>query len=199
MSLAGSTTVIRLALRVRNLWWDDVLAVLALMSLIITAVAGKTYYGITGQCLNFIIYVYEWLTSTLLQFRHQYNTSTLACGIILYLRGHLWYDGVVSKFFDIPHHHHSLTPGPRHRASRLSILLTIIRLGSFQKRLYTAAVCFMLACLILVAQVFWVCEPQDRHNHWKVDAVPQCVLGQSVAITQVTSMYYIISNYHIYT
>ncbi|KAJ3803726.1 hypothetical protein F5876DRAFT_71220 [Lentinula aff. lateritia] len=65
MSLAGSTTVIRLALRVRNLWWDDVLALLALISLIITAVAGKTYYGITGKCVfffsNFIslYYVYE--------------------------------------------------------------------------------------------------------------------------------------------
>ncbi|KAJ3886788.1 hypothetical protein GG344DRAFT_81365 [Lentinula edodes] len=145
MSLAGSTTVIRLALRVRKLWWDDVLAFLALISLIITAVAGKTYYGITDA-----------------------STIPQHSRVALYYIFAVTFDTTVW-------------------ASRLSILLTIIRLGSFQRRLYTAAVCFTLACLILVAQVFWVCEPQDQLNHWKADPVPQCVLGRSVAITQVTT------------
>ncbi|KAF9027336.1 hypothetical protein BDZ89DRAFT_1113478, partial [Hymenopellis radicata] len=71
--------------------------------------------------------------------------------------------------------------------SRLSLMANIIRLGSYQKRLYTATALFLVALLILVAQVFWVCEPQDRHTHWKSDPVPQCVLGRSVAITQITT------------
>ncbi|KIY66436.1 hypothetical protein CYLTODRAFT_455350 [Cylindrobasidium torrendii FP15055 ss-10] len=71
--------------------------------------------------------------------------------------------------------------------SRLSIMVNIIRLGSYQRRLYITAALFVIALLILVAQVFWVCEPQNRHNHWKSDLLPQCVLGRSVAITQVTT------------
>jgi len=145
MSFAGSTTVLRLVLRIRNLRGDDALAALALISLIITAVVGKTYYAINDS-----------------------STIPQSSRVALYY--------IFAVTFDITIW-----------TSRLSILATIIRLGSFRKQLYTAAGCFTIALLILIAQVFWVCEPQNNHNHWKADPVPQCVLGKSVAITQVTT------------
>ena len=70
---------------------------------------------------------------------------------------------------------------------RLSILFTIIRLGAYKRQLYTAAGCFVFAMLFLAAQVFWVCEPQNRYNHWKNEMLPQCIEGKSIAIAQVTS------------
>lgn len=71
--------------------------------------------------------------------------------------------------------------------SRLSIIATIIYFGFYTRYLKAMASLFVLAMAILVAQVFWVCEPQNRHNHWKGAQNPQCILGDSVAITQVTT------------
>lgn len=62
-----------------------------------------------------------------------------------------------------------------------------MRLGHFRRRLSMAAVLFSIALIILVAQIFWVCIPQDNHNQWKSDTVPQCTLGKQVAINQITS------------
>jgi hypothetical protein len=70
------------------------------------------------------------------------------------------------------------------------VLLNIIRLGRFKRRLYGAAAFFVLSLAILVAQIFWVCEPQDKRTGWKSETIPQCVLGKSVAITQVTSRHH---------
>ncbi|KIK65868.1 hypothetical protein GYMLUDRAFT_70147 [Collybiopsis luxurians FD-317 M1] len=71
--------------------------------------------------------------------------------------------------------------------ARLSILFTIIRLGGYRRQLYTVSGCFVLAMLLLIAQVFWVCEPQNQYNHWKSEALPQCIEGKSIAIAQVTT------------
>ncbi|KAF9065462.1 hypothetical protein BDP27DRAFT_1424780 [Rhodocollybia butyracea] len=145
MTFAASTTVLRVTLRIRNFSGDDALAILALISLIITAVTGKMYYAIDD-----------------------FSTMPQSSRVALYYISTVTFNTTVWL-------------------SRLSILATIIRLGSFRKQLYTAAGCFTAALLILVAQVFWVCEPQNSHNHWKTNPVPQCVLGMSVAITQVTT------------
>ncbi|KAF9265929.1 hypothetical protein L218DRAFT_956899 [Marasmius fiardii PR-910] len=145
MTLAGATTIVRLALRFRRLGWDDAFACLALLSLIMTAVAGKIYYSITNA-----------------------STMPQRSRVALYYIFAVTFDTTI--WF-----------------SRLSMLITIIRLGSYQKRLYTAALLFVVSTIILVTQVFWVCEPQNRHNSWKSDPVPQCILGKTVAITQVTT------------
>ncbi|KAF5385598.1 hypothetical protein D9757_006761 [Collybiopsis confluens] len=145
MTLSGTTTVLRLALRMRYFGWDDALAGLALLSLIITAIVGKLYFDIDAS-----------------------STRPQSSRVTLYYIFAVTFDTTVW-------------------ISRLSILFTIIRLGGYKKQLYVAATYFLLALLVLIAQVFWVCEPQNRHNHWKEDIVPQCVLGESVAITQIAS------------
>ncbi|KIK65845.1 hypothetical protein GYMLUDRAFT_239539 [Collybiopsis luxurians FD-317 M1] len=74
--------------------------------------------------------------------------------------------------------------------SRLSILFTIMRVGGYRhyrKGLYAAAGCFVFAMLILIAQVFWVCELQNRRNHWKANPSPQCIEDKSMAIAQVAT------------
>ncbi|KAF8057035.1 hypothetical protein FPV67DRAFT_1529927 [Lyophyllum atratum] len=68
--------------------------------------------------------------------------------------------------------------------SRLSIISTIIYFGFYTRYLKAMAGLFGAAATILVAQVFWVCEPQNRRNHWKEAQNPQCILGSSVGITQ---------------
>ncbi|KAF8063195.1 hypothetical protein FPV67DRAFT_232309 [Lyophyllum atratum] len=71
--------------------------------------------------------------------------------------------------------------------SRLSILSTIMMFGFYTRYLKMMAGLFWVAMSILVAQVFWVCEPQNRHNHWKDAQHPQCALGDGVAIAQITT------------
>ncbi|KAF8062504.1 hypothetical protein FPV67DRAFT_1508819 [Lyophyllum atratum] len=71
--------------------------------------------------------------------------------------------------------------------SRLSIISTTIYFGFYTRYLKAMAGLFGAAATILVAQVFWVCEPQNRRNHWKEAQNPQCILGSSVGITQVTT------------
>ncbi|KAG6914025.1 hypothetical protein DXG01_002856 [Tephrocybe rancida] len=74
----------------------------------------------------------------------------------------------------------------RIRTARLSILATVLRFGYYAVYLRTEAGLFCVAMGVLLAQVLWVCEPQDAHNHWKSAPHPQCVLGNGVAIAQVT-------------
>jgi hypothetical protein len=57
--------------------------------------------------------------------------------------------------------------------------------------LYTAGL-FGLVALILIAQLFWHCEPESQNNgwrnktdRWKSMANPQCNLGKEVAISQL--------------
>ncbi|KAF5385595.1 hypothetical protein D9757_006756 [Collybiopsis confluens] len=145
ITIAAATTILRLTLRVRYFGWDDVLAALALVSVIITVIDGKLYFDINPL-----------------------STRSQSSRVALYYVFAVTFDTTIW-------------------ISRLSILFTIIRLGGYKRQLYTAAVCFLLAMLVLIAQIFWVCEPQNRHNHWKEAIVPQCVLGKSVAITQVTT------------
>lgn len=69
--------------------------------------------------------------------------------------------------------------------ARVSILFTIIRLsvGQMRRILTVTSFLFLLAWLILFAQVWWVCEKEPG---WKDAAPPQCKLGENVAIAQIT-------------
>lgn len=73
------------------------------------------------------------------------------------------------------------------RASRISILFTIVRLtvrGSLRNTLMFVFAAFIVAWIILFAQVFWVCEAEPG---WKSLPRPQCDLGRNVAIAQIIS------------
>jgi hypothetical protein len=50
--------------------------------------------------------------------------------------------------------------------------------------LKVSAAFFVIFWVILTAQVFWVCIPEQT---WKQQALPQCVLGNNVGIAQVIS------------
>ncbi|KAJ7795417.1 hypothetical protein B0H14DRAFT_2532344 [Mycena olivaceomarginata] len=69
-------------------------------------------------------------------------------------------------------------------ASRLSILFSIIRIdpsAARRRRLFCAAVMFFMTGLLLLAQLFWVCESKLA---WKHLPNPQCDLPRQVAIFQ---------------
>ncbi len=79
------------------------------------------------------------------------------------------------------------------RSARLSILFSIIRLDPSERRrrrLLWIGVLFFLVLVILICQLFWVCEPEPK---WKDMRSPQCTLNKQVAICQLvcTSMIYI--------
>ncbi|KAF4571590.1 hypothetical protein EYR40_008087 [Pleurotus pulmonarius] len=70
-------------------------------------------------------------------------------------------------------------------STRLSILFSIVRITPdyiMRRILYGLAVAFCVCWAILFSQVFWVCESQPA---WKEAIIPQCPLGQDVAIAQL--------------
>ncbi|KAJ7132185.1 hypothetical protein C8R44DRAFT_698538 [Mycena epipterygia] len=72
-------------------------------------------------------------------------------------------------------------------SARLSILFSIIRIdpnGIRRRFLLGVAFVFLGACIILIAQLFWICE---RNPQWKNGATPQCPLGRQVVIFQLIS------------
>ncbi|KAJ6473819.1 hypothetical protein C8R45DRAFT_404995 [Mycena sanguinolenta] len=74
-------------------------------------------------------------------------------------------------------------------ASRLSILFSIVRIESSatrRKLLFSAAAMFVITALLLVAQLFWVCESRPRSS-WKSHRDPQCDLPRQVAIFQLVT------------
>ncbi|KAF8666182.1 hypothetical protein AX14_006531, partial [Amanita brunnescens Koide BX004] len=69
-------------------------------------------------------------------------------------------------------------------SARLSLLFSIIRIDPNpirRKYLIFSAYFFVLICVLLVAQLFWVCEPQRR---WKSLKSPQCHIELQVAMCQ---------------
>ncbi|KAJ6473790.1 hypothetical protein C8R45DRAFT_907538 [Mycena sanguinolenta] len=73
-------------------------------------------------------------------------------------------------------------------ASRLSILFSIVRIDSSvarQRRLFCAAAMFCITALLLIAQLFWVCESRG-HFSWNSHPNRQleCDLPRQVAIFQ---------------
>ncbi|KIJ55668.1 hypothetical protein M422DRAFT_139424, partial [Sphaerobolus stellatus SS14] len=73
-------------------------------------------------------------------------------------------------------------------SARLSILFSIMRLDQVQssrRRLLTwVAFLFMGVCVLLICQLFWVCE---LLSGWKDISSPQCALNKQVAISQLVS------------
>ena len=74
------------------------------------------------------------------------------------------------------------------RASRISILFTVVRLTSpfstLRKILLFVFVAFLVTWMVLFAQTFWICEAEPG---WKSEPLPQCSLGRDVAIAQIIS------------
>jgi hypothetical protein len=71
------------------------------------------------------------------------------------------------------------------RPARLSILFSMIRIDPSEtrrRRLMFVAVAFFVVWVTLVAQLFWVCEPNAS---WKLLKTPQCPLGEQVAVFQL--------------
>ncbi|KAI5986031.1 hypothetical protein F5J12DRAFT_728914, partial [Pisolithus orientalis] len=80
---------------------------------------------------------------------------------------------------------HDYGAGNGFRSSRISILFTVVRLtfpGLVRRLLVLIAIAFMVAWMILGAQIFWTCETEPG---WKTQPRPQCDLGRNVAITQI--------------
>ncbi|KAJ7089746.1 hypothetical protein B0H15DRAFT_270113 [Mycena belliarum] len=72
-------------------------------------------------------------------------------------------------------------------SARLSILFSILRIdpsGLRRRFLLGVALVFFGALLILIAQLFWVCE---RKPEWKDAVTPQCPLSRQVIIFQLVS------------
>jgi hypothetical protein len=75
------------------------------------------------------------------------------------------------------------------RSARLAILFSIIRIDpspTRRRRLLAVAALFFTVAVILITQLFWVCEPEPG---WKDAKSPQCKLNQQVAICQLVSAY----------
>ncbi|KAF9648662.1 hypothetical protein BDM02DRAFT_3115143 [Thelephora ganbajun] len=73
-------------------------------------------------------------------------------------------------------------------SARLSIVFTVIRIAPWPSQirvLLGVAVFFFLQWILLVTQMFWVCE--KGNNSWKNKKYAQCVLGEAVGITQVAT------------
>jgi hypothetical protein len=71
--------------------------------------------------------------------------------------------------------------------ARLSILFSVIRIDPWEKRrrrLLLIAILFLVAFVILLIQLFWVCEPDPA---WKRLSNPQCPLSIQVAIFQLVT------------
>ncbi|KAI6004532.1 hypothetical protein F5J12DRAFT_722404, partial [Pisolithus orientalis] len=70
-------------------------------------------------------------------------------------------------------------------SSRISMLFTVVRMtfpGPLRRWLVCTAIAFMVAWMILGAQIFWTCAAQSS---WKMQPRPQCDLGRNPAITQI--------------
>jgi len=75
-------------------------------------------------------------------------------------------------------------------AARLSIIFTVVRIAPWasQKRvMLVVAILMFLQWILLVVQMFWVCERGD--TAWKEAPFALCPLGLHVAITQAVSKY----------
>lgn len=76
-----------------------------------------------------------------------------------------------------------------HRSARISIIFSIIRLDPSEirrRRLLYVAGLFFVVCVILIAQLFWICE---REPGWKDTKSPQCTLNKQVVICQLVCQY----------
>ncbi|KAJ7460696.1 hypothetical protein FB451DRAFT_1563157 [Mycena latifolia] len=69
-------------------------------------------------------------------------------------------------------------------SARLSILFSIIRIDPNRRFLPGVALIFLGACLILIAQLLWVCESKPQ---WRDTVTPQCPLSRQVVIFQLIS------------
>jgi len=71
--------------------------------------------------------------------------------------------------------------------ARLAILYSVIRIDPNPRTrmyLHRVAVIFIVVLMVMIAQLFWVCEPLKQ---WRKEASPQCPLDHQVAICQLVT------------
>ncbi|GJE88828.1 hypothetical protein PsYK624_049150 [Phanerochaete sordida] len=71
--------------------------------------------------------------------------------------------------------------------ARLAILYSVIRIDPNPRTrmyLHRVGIIFIVVLLVMIAQLFWVCEPMPE---WKHKASPQCPLDKQVAICQLVT------------
>ncbi|KAJ8089742.1 hypothetical protein PM082_015010 [Marasmius tenuissimus] len=151
------TAVYRLYIRRSRYWTDDLLAFLSALSLLLM------------------------VASTLAQILFSSNIS----GVIHVRKVAAYY--LAASFF-----YSALW------LARLSMLFSIIRvhpeygfefgfrLGT-RKALYIISGVFIVTPMLLVCQLFWVCEPGNATTRWKEMENPKCNLTKQVAILQVAA------------
>lgn len=77
----------------------------------------------------------------------------------------------------------------------MCILCTIIRItisATLRRLLIAAGAAFLVAWVVLFAQVFWTCEADAR---WKQARRPQCTLGPHTALAQLICASHTASHY----
>ncbi|KIJ37406.1 hypothetical protein M422DRAFT_177900, partial [Sphaerobolus stellatus SS14] len=157
-TVAVLSTVYRLIIRRERLWWDDVC--FAYRSVKAINMFSKAWAFIS------MVALFIQISSVFMHVPHSSKRSMPS----YYLMATSFYAIIWS--------------------ARLSILFSIIRLDQNPKRkktlLYISSI-YILVAVLLLAQLFWVCEPEQSHNHWKDFDTPQCTLNKQVAICQLIS------------
>ncbi|KAM6492193.1 hypothetical protein JOM56_011917, partial [Amanita muscaria] len=71
--------------------------------------------------------------------------------------------------------------------ARLSLLFSVIRIDPNKKRrkwLYGIGTLYVVACLLLITQLLWICEHESQ---WKTMQTPQCHLTLPIGVAQLTT------------
>ncbi|KIL59947.1 hypothetical protein M378DRAFT_962597 [Amanita muscaria Koide BX008] len=71
--------------------------------------------------------------------------------------------------------------------ARLSLLFSVIRIDPNRKRrkwLYGIGTLYVVACLLLITQLLWICEHESQ---WKTMQTPQCHLTLPIGVAQLTT------------
>ncbi|KAI0818916.1 hypothetical protein BC629DRAFT_1435710 [Irpex lacteus] len=135
--------------RRRKLWWDDFWVTIAAICAIVLMVANYAHYDNPGTTIGYFS-----------ESDHSLPQGTKVA--VYYLCLQLYYAVTWT--------------------SRLSILCTVIRIASGPRMrcfLHISAYLFIISWIVLAAQVFWICIPQQS---WKILPIPQCVQGSQAAI-----------------
>ncbi|KAJ7777300.1 hypothetical protein B0H16DRAFT_1712320 [Mycena metata] len=163
-SVAILTTIRRLLIRRSRLWADDGCAIFSTCILVLQV--ASVFLHADMACKYIIAHLFNFGIAPNLHYPASMNRSTRIAAYYL----------IAITFYSIIW------------SVRLSILFSIIRVdpnGTRRRFLLGVALVFGGTCLILIGQLFWVCERTE--NPWKDSATPQCPLSRQVVILQLVS------------
>lgn len=181
--ISGLITVVRIALRVqkRMFWWDDFWALVSL-ACFTTFVPGM---------LNFLLSPFRIILTSLKVFLSSPTVPLTRCEHVSPVI--IWVSWNILRLVSLPTHP-PITVGGFYYctvwAARLSIIFTVVRIapwGSQKRVMLVVALVMFFQWVLLMVQMFWVCEKGD--TAWKEALFALCPLGLHVAITQAVSEY----------